>query len=141
MSVCGKFAADGLEIEYFLYFKGILNFISVATNLKEWTFTFMVSLSTRERNEFEWILRWNFPLKYLMCKIKSWNPGTVLVTFLLYGLEHYDQRQLLEENIKWRLAVSEGKSMAIMIGIVVEVGRPGARVRTESPYLIHLKQR
>lgn len=35
MSVCGKFAADGLEIEYFLHFKGILNFISVATNLKE----------------------------------------------------------------------------------------------------------
>lgn len=35
MSVGGKFAADGLEIEYFLHFKGILNFISVATNLKE----------------------------------------------------------------------------------------------------------
>lgn len=48
-----------------------------------------------------------------MCKIKGWNPGTVLVTFLLYGLGHYDQRQLLEENIKWGLAVSEGKSMAI----------------------------
>lgn len=38
-----------------------------------------------------------------MCKIKGWNPGTVLVTFLLYGLGHYDQRQLLEENIKWGL--------------------------------------
>lgn len=76
-----------------------------------------------------------------MCKIKGWNSGTVLVTFLLYGLGHYDQRQLLEENIKWGLEVSEGKSMAIMIRIVVEVGRSGAGVGTESPYLIHLKQR
>lgn len=34
-SICCKFAADGLEIEHFLHFKEILNFISVATNLKE----------------------------------------------------------------------------------------------------------
>lgn len=39
------------------------------------------------------------------------------------------------------LAVSEGKSMTTMIGIVIEVVRPGAGVASESPYLIHLKQR
>lgn len=76
-----------------------------------------------------------------MCKIKGWNPGTVLVTLLLHGLGHHEQRQLWEEKVTWGLAVSEGKSMALMIGIVVEVGRPGARVATKSLYPTHLKQR